>query len=112
MMIVAEEKGPKLLKRKVLGRRDVRNLKEEAGALLGSVDTNAVSQAMLEGSVAIRALSPSRRSWNFGTSRRFSASTAARVTARARRVARGSSSLLGLTRQTPPTTDHRLDFAC
>ena len=48
MMIVAEEKGPKLLKRKVLGRRDVRNLKEEAGALLGSVDTNAVSQAMLE----------------------------------------------------------------
>lgn len=47
-MIVAEEKGPKLLKRKVLGRRDVRNLKEEAGALLGSVDTNAVSQAMLE----------------------------------------------------------------
>ena len=48
MMIVAEEKGPRLLKRKVLGRRDVRNLKEEAGALLGSVDTNAVSQAMLE----------------------------------------------------------------
>lgn len=47
-MIVAEEKGPRLLKRKVLGRRDVRNLKEEAGALLGSVDTNAVSQAMLE----------------------------------------------------------------
>ena len=45
---MAEEKGPKLLKRKVLGRRDVRNLKEEAGALLGSVDTNAVSQAMLE----------------------------------------------------------------
>jgi PUA domain protein len=45
---VAEEKGPKLLKRKVLGRRDVRSLKEEAGALLGSVDTNAVSQATLE----------------------------------------------------------------
>ncbi len=48
MIIVAEEKGPKLLKRKVLGRRDVRSLKEEAGRLLGSVDTNAVSQAMLE----------------------------------------------------------------
>ena len=48
MKIVAEEKGPKLLKRKVLGRRDVRSLKEEAGSLLGSVDTNAVSQATLE----------------------------------------------------------------
>ena len=48
MMIVAEEKGPKLLKRKVLGRKDVRRLKEEAGSLLGSVDTNAVSQATLE----------------------------------------------------------------
>lgn len=48
MMIVGEEKGPKLLKRKVLGRRDVRSLKEEAGSLLGSVDTNAVSQATLE----------------------------------------------------------------
>jgi PUA domain protein len=48
MMIVAEEKGPKLLKRKVLGRKDVRSLKEEAGSLLGSVDTNAVSQATLE----------------------------------------------------------------
>lgn len=48
MMIVGEEKGPKLLKRKVLGRKDVRSLKEEAGSLLGSVDTNAVSQATLE----------------------------------------------------------------
>ena len=48
MMIVGEEKGPKLLKRKVLGRKDVRKLKEEAGALLGSLDTNAVSQATLE----------------------------------------------------------------
>ncbi len=48
MIIVAEEKGPKMLKRKVLGRRDVRSLKEEAGSLLGSVDTNAVSQATLE----------------------------------------------------------------
>jgi len=48
MMIVGEEKGPKLLKRKVLGRKDVRRLKEEAGSLLGSVDTNAVSQATLE----------------------------------------------------------------
>lgn len=37
-----------MLKRKVLGRRDVRSLKEEAGSLLGSVDTNAVSQATLE----------------------------------------------------------------
>jgi len=48
MITVAEEKGPKLLKRKVLGRKDVRKLKEEAGALLGSLDTNAVSQATLE----------------------------------------------------------------
>lgn len=48
MTIVTEEKGPKLLKRKVLGRRDVRSLKEEAGSLLGFVDTNAVSQATLE----------------------------------------------------------------
>ena len=48
MIIVAEEKGPKMLKRKVLGRRDVRSLKGEAGSLLGSVDTNAVSQATLE----------------------------------------------------------------
>ena len=48
MIIVVEEKGPKMLKRKVLGRRDVRSLKEEAGSLLGSVDTNAVSQATLE----------------------------------------------------------------
>jgi PUA domain protein len=48
MKDVAKENGPKLLKRKVLGRRDVRHLKEEAGSLLGSVDTNAVSQAMLE----------------------------------------------------------------
>ena len=45
---MAEEKIPKLLKRKVLGRKDVRRLKEEAGSLLGSVDTNAVSQATLE----------------------------------------------------------------
>jgi PUA domain protein len=45
---VAEEKGPRLLKRRVLGRRDVRSLKEEAGALLGSIDTNSVSQATLE----------------------------------------------------------------
>ena len=37
-----------MLKRKVLGRRDVRSLKEEAGSLLGFVDTNAVSQATLE----------------------------------------------------------------
>ncbi len=48
MIIVAEEKGPKMLKRKVLGRRDVRSLKGEAGSLLGSVDTNAVTQATLE----------------------------------------------------------------
>jgi len=48
MIRVAEEKIPKLLKRKVLGRKDVRRLKEEAGSLLGSVDTNAVSQATLE----------------------------------------------------------------
>jgi PUA domain protein len=48
MIIVTEEKGPKMLKRKVLGRRDVKSLKEEAGSLLGSVDTNAVSQATLE----------------------------------------------------------------
>jgi len=48
MIIVAEEKTPKLLKRKVLGRKDVRRLKGEAGSLLGSVDTNAVSQATLE----------------------------------------------------------------
>jgi PUA domain protein len=48
MKKMAKEKGPKLLKRKVLGRRDVRSLKEEAGSLLGSVDTNAVSQATLE----------------------------------------------------------------
>jgi PUA domain protein len=48
MIIVTEEKRPKMLKRKVLGRRDVRSLKEEAGSLLGSVDTNAVSQATLE----------------------------------------------------------------
>ena len=48
MIIMAEEKGPKLFKRKVLGRNDVRNLKEEAGNFLGSVDTNAVSQATLE----------------------------------------------------------------
>jgi PUA domain protein len=47
-MIVAEEKGPRLLKRRVLGRKDVRRLKEEAGSILGSVDTNAVSQATLE----------------------------------------------------------------
>ncbi len=45
---MAEEKGPRLLKRKVLGRRDVRSLKVEAGSLLGSVGTNAVSQATLE----------------------------------------------------------------
>jgi len=45
---VTEEKGPKLLKRKVLGRRDVKSLKAEAGGLLGSVNTNAVSQATLE----------------------------------------------------------------
>ncbi len=37
-----------MLKRKVLGRRDVRSLKGEAGSLLGSVNTNAVSQATLE----------------------------------------------------------------
>jgi PUA domain protein len=48
MIIVTEEKRPKMLKRKVLGRRDVRSLKGEAGSLLGSVDTNAVSQATLE----------------------------------------------------------------
>ena len=48
MIIVADEKIPKLLKRKVLGRKDVRRLKAEAGSLLGSVDTNAVSQATLE----------------------------------------------------------------
>ena len=48
MIIVAEEKTPKLLKRKVLGRRDVRSLKGEAGILLGPIDTNAVSQATLE----------------------------------------------------------------
>jgi PUA-domain protein len=48
MVIVAEEKEPKLLKRRVLGRKDVRRLKEEAGSLLGYVDTNAVSQATLE----------------------------------------------------------------
>ncbi len=48
MKIVAEEKGPKMLKRKVLGRRDVRSLKGEAGSLLGSVNTNSVSQATLE----------------------------------------------------------------
>ncbi len=48
MIIVVEEKGPKMLKRKVLGRRDVRSLKEEAGSLLGSVNTNSVSQATLE----------------------------------------------------------------
>ena len=48
MIIMTEEKGPKMLKRKVLGRRDVRSLKGEAGSLLGSVDTNAVSQATLE----------------------------------------------------------------
>ena len=45
---MTEEKGPKLLKRKVLGRRDVKRLKAEAGSLLGSVNTNAVSQATLE----------------------------------------------------------------
>ena len=45
---MAEEKGPRLLKRRVLGRRDVRSLKDEAGALLGSVDTNSVSQATLQ----------------------------------------------------------------
>ena len=43
-----EEKGPRLLKRRVLGRRDVRSLKDEAGALLGSIDTNSVSQATLQ----------------------------------------------------------------
>ena len=48
MILVAEERGPRLLKRKVLGRRDVRNLKKEAGSLLGSVDTNVVSQATLD----------------------------------------------------------------
>ena len=48
MIMMAEEKGPKLLKRKVLGRRDVKRLKDEAGSLLESADTNAVSQAMLE----------------------------------------------------------------
>jgi PUA domain protein len=45
---VTEEKGSRLLKRRVLGRRDVKRLKEEAGAFLGSVDTNSVSQATLE----------------------------------------------------------------
>jgi PUA domain protein len=45
---VTEENRPKLLKRKVLGRRDVKQLKAEAGSLLGSVNTNAVSQASLE----------------------------------------------------------------
>ena len=45
---MTEEKGPKLLKRKVLGRRDVKKLKQEAGAMLGSVDTNSVSRATLE----------------------------------------------------------------
>jgi predicted RNA-binding protein (TIGR00451 family) len=45
---VAEEKGPRLLKRKVLGRRDVKSLKAEAGSLLESMNTNAVSQATLE----------------------------------------------------------------
>ena len=45
---MTEEKGPRLFKRKVLGRRDVRSLKEEAGILLGSTNTNAVSQATLE----------------------------------------------------------------
>lgn len=45
---MAEEKGPRLLKRKVLGRRDVKSLKAEAGNLLGSLNTNAVSQATLE----------------------------------------------------------------
>ncbi len=48
MKIVAKEKGSRLLKRKVLGRRDVKSLKEEARSLLGSMDTNAVSQATLE----------------------------------------------------------------
>lgn len=48
MIMVAEEKIPKLLKRRVLGRKEVRRLKGEAGSLLGSVDTNAVSQATLE----------------------------------------------------------------
>jgi len=32
----------------VLGRRDVKSLKAEAGSFLGSVNTNAVSQATLE----------------------------------------------------------------
>lgn len=45
---MAEEKGPRLLKRKVLGRRDVKSLKAEAGNLFGSLNTNAVSQATLE----------------------------------------------------------------
>jgi len=48
VIIVTEEKGPRLLKRKVLGRRDVKRLKVEAGRFLDSVDTNAVSRATLE----------------------------------------------------------------
>lgn len=48
---MTEQKEPKLLKRRVLGRKDVKNLKKNAGDLLKSVNTNAVSQAtVIDGS--------------------------------------------------------------
>jgi PUA domain protein len=51
-MILTEQKETKLLKRRVLGRKDVKNLKKNAGDLLNSVNTNAVSQAtVIDGAI-------------------------------------------------------------
>jgi len=46
--IMAGEQGPKLFKRRVLGRKAIRNLRTEAEGLLGGAKTNAVSQAEVE----------------------------------------------------------------
>ena len=45
---MAGEQGPKLFKRRVLGRKAIKSLRAEAGGLLEGAETNAVSQAEVE----------------------------------------------------------------
>ncbi|UCH57544.1 MAG: hypothetical protein JSV18_01080 [Candidatus Bathyarchaeota archaeon] len=45
---MAVDSGPRLRKRRVLRRKDARRLREEAGALLGTVTSNSVSLALVD----------------------------------------------------------------